>query len=248
MRSHHTTTSLGPLDASQVRDMVAALSTRHALSNQVVNGVAERTGGVPLFVEEVTRLLLERGEEAAASRLSHQRYSNRLWRDLRPARPSARRWANRGSDRTGLLLWASAGRGRYRRCAAASRPGRLADADIVGAGPATGAIIASNTRSSRTRPTRIRLKPAPGFAPPRRRSICATVYRYRGGRARIAGAPLHPSRPNRSCHRMVGQSRRSGFAPLCVPGSDRASGQGDRDGGQDWRGRPAPRPYCQASG
>ena len=63
MRSHHTTISLGPLDASQVRDMVAELSTRHALSNQVVNGVAERTGGVPLFVEEVTRLLLERGEQ-----------------------------------------------------------------------------------------------------------------------------------------------------------------------------------------
>jgi predicted ATPase len=33
------------------------------LSNQVVDGVAERTGGVPLFVEEVTRLLLERGEQ-----------------------------------------------------------------------------------------------------------------------------------------------------------------------------------------
>ena len=26
-------------------------------------GVAERTGGVPLFVEEVTRLSLERGEQ-----------------------------------------------------------------------------------------------------------------------------------------------------------------------------------------
>ena len=63
MRSHHTTTSLGPLDPSQVRDMVAELSARHALSNQVVDGVAERTGGVPLFVEEVTRLLLERGEQ-----------------------------------------------------------------------------------------------------------------------------------------------------------------------------------------
>jgi class 3 adenylate cyclase len=63
MRSHHTTTSLGPLDPSQVRDMVAELSARHALSNQVVDGVTERTGGVPLFVEEVTRLLLERGEQ-----------------------------------------------------------------------------------------------------------------------------------------------------------------------------------------
>jgi predicted ATPase len=28
--------------------------------------VSERTGGVPLFVEEVTRLLLERGEEGGA--------------------------------------------------------------------------------------------------------------------------------------------------------------------------------------
>ena len=39
------------------------LAARHALSKQVVEGVAERTGGVPLFVEEVTRLLLERGEQ-----------------------------------------------------------------------------------------------------------------------------------------------------------------------------------------
>ena len=29
----------------------------------VVEDVAARTGGVPLFVEEVTRLLLERGEQ-----------------------------------------------------------------------------------------------------------------------------------------------------------------------------------------
>src|SRR5215470_7282199 len=63
MRSHHTTISLAPLDRSQVREMVAELSSRHALSNQIVDGVAERTGGVPLFIEEVTRLLLERGEQ-----------------------------------------------------------------------------------------------------------------------------------------------------------------------------------------
>ena len=36
--------------------------SRHALSKEAVEGVSERTGGVPLFVEEVTRLLLERGE------------------------------------------------------------------------------------------------------------------------------------------------------------------------------------------
>jgi predicted ATPase len=63
MRSHHATISLAPLDRLQVRDMVAELSARHALPKQIVDGLAERTGGVPLFVEEVTRLLLERGEQ-----------------------------------------------------------------------------------------------------------------------------------------------------------------------------------------
>jgi class 3 adenylate cyclase/tetratricopeptide (TPR) repeat protein len=64
MRSHHTTISLAPLDRAQVREMVAELSARHALSSQIVDGLAERTGGVPLFIEEVTRLLLERGEQS----------------------------------------------------------------------------------------------------------------------------------------------------------------------------------------
>ena len=62
MRSHHGTISLAPLDRGHVREMVAELSARHALPRNVVEDVASRTGGVPLFVEEVTRLLLERGE------------------------------------------------------------------------------------------------------------------------------------------------------------------------------------------
>jgi predicted ATPase len=65
MRSHHATISLAPLDRAQVRDMIAELSARHALPREVVDDVTARTGGVPLFVEEVTRLLLERGEKGA---------------------------------------------------------------------------------------------------------------------------------------------------------------------------------------
>ena len=42
---------------------LAELAARHGLPKEVVEGVTERTGGVPLFVEEVTRLLLERGGE-----------------------------------------------------------------------------------------------------------------------------------------------------------------------------------------
>ena len=65
MRSHHGSISLAPLDRSQVRDMVAELAARHSLPGDVVDDVAARTGGVPLFVEEVTRLLLEHGEQGA---------------------------------------------------------------------------------------------------------------------------------------------------------------------------------------
>jgi AAA ATPase domain/Adenylate and Guanylate cyclase catalytic domain len=54
MRSHHATISLAPLDRAQVRDMIAELSARHALPREVVDNVAARTGGVPLFVAEVT--------------------------------------------------------------------------------------------------------------------------------------------------------------------------------------------------
>ena len=61
-RSHHSVISLSPLDRADVALMVGELAQRHALSQEVVEAVSERTGGVPLFVEEVTRLLVERGE------------------------------------------------------------------------------------------------------------------------------------------------------------------------------------------
>jgi predicted ATPase len=62
LRSHHSIVSLRPLDRADVAEMVGEIAARHSLSKEVVEGVSERTGGVPLFVEEVTRLLLERGE------------------------------------------------------------------------------------------------------------------------------------------------------------------------------------------
>ena len=66
MRSHHSALSLSPLDPAEVGRMIAELASRHALSRDVVKGVSERTAGVPLFVEEVTRLLLEKGDEGGA--------------------------------------------------------------------------------------------------------------------------------------------------------------------------------------
>jgi class 3 adenylate cyclase/predicted ATPase len=63
LRSHHSVISLSPLDRAGVARMVGEISTHHALSKELIEGVNERTGGVPLFVEEVTRLLVERGEQ-----------------------------------------------------------------------------------------------------------------------------------------------------------------------------------------
>ena len=62
-RSHHSVVSLVPLDRGQVRQMVGIIAERHALSTDAIEGVAIRTGGVPLFIEEVTRLVLEGGGE-----------------------------------------------------------------------------------------------------------------------------------------------------------------------------------------
>jgi predicted ATPase len=63
LRSHHSVISLSPLARAEVAEMVGELAQRHALSERMIDGVPERTGGVPLFVEKVTRLLLERGEQ-----------------------------------------------------------------------------------------------------------------------------------------------------------------------------------------
>jgi|SRR5277367_4779590 len=49
---------------------------RHALSKDVIAGVSERSGGVRLFVEEVTRLLLERGEAGGVQAINGSK--NRL--------------------------------------------------------------------------------------------------------------------------------------------------------------------------
>jgi class 3 adenylate cyclase/predicted ATPase len=111
VRSHHGTISLVPLDRHQVRDMVSGLAARHALSTEVVEGVTERTGGVPLFVEEMTRLLLERGDQDTLQAIPptlQQSLTARLDR-LGSAREVAQIGAVIGRDFTYALLRAVAG-------------------------------------------------------------------------------------------------------------------------------------------
>jgi class 3 adenylate cyclase/tetratricopeptide (TPR) repeat protein len=61
LRSHHTQITLNRLSARNVREMIAQVAARNALAGETVDAVVERTGGVPLFVEELTRALLESG-------------------------------------------------------------------------------------------------------------------------------------------------------------------------------------------
>ena len=110
--------------------MVRELAARHALPKEVVDGVTERTGGVPLFVEEVTRLLLERGEHGGIQTIPptlQQSLTARLDR-LGPAREVAQIGAVIGRSFSYGLLHDVAG---IADAALLAGLERLAEADIL---------------------------------------------------------------------------------------------------------------------
>ena len=130
MRSHHGMIALAPLDGLQVRQMVGELAASHALPKEVIDGVTERAGGVPLFVEEVTRFLLERGDHGGIQNIPptlQQSLTARLDR-LGPAREVAQIGAVIGRGFSYALIRAVA----EREDAALQRAlERLAKADIL---------------------------------------------------------------------------------------------------------------------
>ena len=232
LRSHHSLISLSPLDRAGVARMVGEISARHALSEELIEGVNERTGGVPLFVEEVTRLLVERGAQGGVQAIPptlQQSLAARLDR-LGPAREAAQIGAVLGRDFTYLLLRDVAGVDEPTLQASLDR---LADADLLfveGAPPEANyrfkhALIQDAAYDSLLKSRRQALH-APGSRNPARKRVART---------RSDRPSFHASGPRRSCDRMVGQGRRPGIAPLRLPGGDRPSRQGDRHGGQGGR-------------
>jgi predicted ATPase len=110
--------------------MVGELAASHALPKEVIDTVTERTGGVPLFVEEVTRLLLERGEQGGTQAIPptlQQSLTARLDR-LGPAREVAQIGAVIGRKFSYPLLQAMAG---IEDAALQASLERLAEADIL---------------------------------------------------------------------------------------------------------------------
>ena len=140
--------------------------------------MSERTGGVPLFVEEVTRLLLERGEQGGAQAIPptlQQSLAARLDR-LGPAREVAMIGAVLGRGFSYLLAARCRG---ARRCDAAigarkARRGR----HPAGRGPAAGGRIPLQARADPGRGLREPAeKPPSGAAPTRRPRRCAISSR-----------------------------------------------------------------------
>ena len=137
---------------------------------EVVEDVTERTGGVPLFVEEVTRLLLERGEQGggiqAIPPTLQQSLRARLDR-LGSAREVAQVGSVIGRGFSYGLLRDGRGDG---GCAAQAALERLAEADILlvqGLPPESDyrfkhALIQDAAYEN------LAQKPAPDIAPPRR--------------------------------------------------------------------------------
>jgi class 3 adenylate cyclase len=130
LQPHHKVISLAPLDEAQVKRVIAEVAVHRSLSSDVVRRVSERTGGVPLFVEEVTRLLLERGEPGGLQAIPptlQQSLAARLDR-LGDARDVAQIGAVLGRDFTYALLRAVGG---IDDPTLQSALERLADADLL---------------------------------------------------------------------------------------------------------------------
>ena len=68
LRAHHAQITLNRLGPHNVREMIAQVTARNALAADTVNALIERTSGVPLFVEELTRAVLESGNAKVSER------------------------------------------------------------------------------------------------------------------------------------------------------------------------------------
>ena len=64
---HVTMLTLARLDRRDTVAMIANVARNAALSAEIVEEIAERTDGVPLFVEELTKAMLELGAQAPAA-------------------------------------------------------------------------------------------------------------------------------------------------------------------------------------
>src|SRR6266851_3895272 len=108
LRAHHTQINLNRLSARNVREMITQVAAHKPLTSETVDAVIERTSGVPLFVEELTRSVLEGGARLSGREIPvtlHDSLMARLDR-LGPAKEVAQVGAVIGSEFSYELLHA----------------------------------------------------------------------------------------------------------------------------------------------
>ncbi len=66
LRAHHAQITLNRLNDRQTREIIASIAARAGLLADVIEGVIKRTDGVPLFAEELTRLMLDSQRQSGA--------------------------------------------------------------------------------------------------------------------------------------------------------------------------------------
>ena len=202
----------------------------------MVDGVSERTGGVPLFVEEVTRLLLERGEQGGAQAIPptlQQSLAARLDR-LGAAREVAMIGAVLGRGFDYPLLRAVAG---MEEAPLQQALEKLAEADILlveGLPPESEyrfkhALIQDAAYENLLKSRRQALH----------RRVAETLRDQFPDRAAAQPEMLAHHFTDAGLNEVAieywGKAGDQALAPLGLPGGDRASRQGDRDGGQGER-------------
>jgi predicted ATPase/class 3 adenylate cyclase len=109
LRAHHTQITLNRLSTRNVRKMLEEIPARKVMSEEIVATIIERTGGVPLFIEELTQALLDSGKTQIVGReipvTLHDSLMARLDR-LGPAKEVAQVGAVIGSEFSYQLLHA----------------------------------------------------------------------------------------------------------------------------------------------
>src|SRR5262249_54571272 len=130
MRAYHAQITLSRLSEDDTREMVARVVAQTALARDLIDTVVKRTDGVPLFAEELTRLILEGDGRSVAREIPatlHDSLTARLDR-LGPAKEVAQIAAVIGREFSFELLQAVGSMGEMELQSALER--------LVGAGHA----------------------------------------------------------------------------------------------------------------
>ena len=233
-RPHVTALTIDRLAPDAALSLIDHLAAgRKALPENIRQDIVDRSDCVPLFIEEITKAVLEAESEAGAAPAAASVYSSRpltvpaslhasLMARLDRLGTRQGRGANRRRDRPGVFLRAAGPSCGYGRAGAAFR---------ARAASSVGPLIAKGIAAARDLSFQARAGSGCGLwnlaarastrpACPDRGSLGNPVCRLGGERAGTAGAPLDRSRSDREGFAPMGQSGPAVVDAFCARRSE----------------------------